>query len=98
MQPTFWGAVYWLCGIGQPLHPDPAPFIDVSSPTVQALIAAAEAHDDRQFCSYVAWSYSRDRVVERRELECETPEYKNRRLMIAAFDRAQAANQQRRIA
>lgn len=35
----FWRALYHLAGIGEPWHPDPAPFVDLTSPTVQALIA-----------------------------------------------------------
>lgn len=81
----FWPWMYWFAGFGGPLEPGVS--VDITAPTVQALIARAGANEERERGGMVAWSYSRDRIVERRELRAESPELKAARLEQAFRDR-----------
>lgn len=84
----FWRLIFFLVGQAEPWDtPDPAWHVDVTSATVQALIARAEANEERERGAYVAWTYSRDRVVERRELSLESEDRKRARLLQASRDR-----------
>jgi hypothetical protein len=93
---AFWRLIYWFSGIGEPWKPSDDNTIDVNRPAVRTMIARARLEERRGRASIVCWTYSRDRVVERRELRCESAEQKQRRLMQARFDRAQA--ERRKIA
>ena len=81
----FWRLIFWIVGTGHPL--ETIETVDLDSHTVQALIARAEANEERERGGFVAWTYSRDRVVERRELACESAEQKAERLERAWADR-----------
>lgn len=95
---TFWPLLYWFVGIGQEWYPhDPDQHVDLTRLSVQALIAESEVYDDRRFGSAVAWSYSRDRIVERRELRIESGELKAARLRRAADDKAREAARELRL-
>jgi hypothetical protein len=83
----FWAVVFWLIGKGAPLECWPGQFVDVSSPTVRRLIARALRNERRERASHIAWTYSRDRIVERRELALESAEQKAARLARAYKDR-----------
>lgn len=86
----FWEWMYWFSGLGQPLDPkNPSLHVDVERPTVRRLLAAGIRADRRERLGRVYWSYSRDRVVERRELRAESPELKAARLEQAFRDRYQ---------
>lgn len=61
--------------------------LDLSSPTLQLLIAKAEANEERERGSMICWSYFRDRVAERRELRTETEFQKRKRLIRARLDK-----------
>lgn len=61
--------------------------VDVTRPAVRRMIARARVDERRERGAGVCWSYSRDRVVERRELGQETFEQKADRLTAAYRDR-----------
>lgn len=91
----FWRLVYAL-SFGEPWskqHGDT--FVDLNRPTLRLLIAESIRRERRERGSMVCWSYSRDRVVERRELRCESPSLKTWRLLAASHDRARAALEHR---
>lgn len=94
----FWRLVFWLAGWGaDPWHHDPAMVVDLDSETVKALIAKAEANEERERGGMVAWTYSRDRVVERRELRIESTYQKAARLRKSANDKAREAARELRL-
>lgn len=93
----FWAFLYWIVGTGDPWYHDPAQVVDVTSQTVQALIARAEANEERERGGMVAWTYARDRVVERRELRLESEIERAARVARARRDRANAALEQMRM-
>jgi hypothetical protein len=61
--------------------------VDVKTPAVRKMIARARLDDRRERGAMVCWSYSRDRVVERRELKVESDELKAARIKKAHRDR-----------
>jgi hypothetical protein len=63
--------------------------LDLKSPALRRMLARAIRAERQERGSMICWSYSRDRVVERRELRCETDEQKRRRLVQAIADRFQ---------
>src|SRR5262245_27924202 len=65
--------------------------VDLNHPTLKLLIEQAEAAAELEIGAMVCWSYSRDRVVERRELSCESAFKKYERLARAAKDRERAS-------
>lgn len=89
----FWRLLFWLVDNGDPWYPDPTITVDLDSPTVRRLIARAIWNERRERGGMVAWTYSRDRVVERRELALESPEQKADRLVRARLDRGAAPTQ-----
>lgn len=87
-EPRFWAWLYWFVGMGRPLNPlNPAMYVEVRTPSVRRLIAQSLRIERRERYGRVAWTYSRDRVVERRELRCESLELKAARLERAYRDR-----------
>lgn len=91
----FWACVYYVVGIGEPWHPrDPTQYVDVTSEMVRLWIVRAEDNEERERGGHVAWTYSRDRVVERRELRLESQAQKDGRLWRARADKLRAQNEQ----
>lgn len=58
------------------------------SPAVRKMMARARLDNMRERGVMICWSYSRDRMVERRELKHESDELKSARLRKAQRDRA----------
>lgn len=80
----------YVIGATEPWDRPASQFVDVTAPSIQMLILRAEANEAREIGSMICWSYSRDRVVERRELRLEPPDQKLDRLLKAAEDKIRA--------
>lgn len=65
--------------------------LDLQSPALRLMIARAIRAERQERGSMICWSYSRDRVVERRELLCESEFQKGDRLHRARIDRESEA-------
>lgn len=61
--------------------------LNVTSKGFRRMVARARLDERRERGAGICWTYSRDRVVERRELRCESAEQKRRRLTSAKQDK-----------
>jgi len=61
--------------------------LDLESPGLRRMLARAIRAERQERGSMICWSYSRDRIVERRELRCESATHQAWRLTKAYRDR-----------
>lgn len=87
----------WLAATDANAPWDRDQFVDLHHPAMQRAIARARLDRRREAGAGVRWTYSRDRVVERRELRIESEIEKAARVAKARRDRLNATMDHMRL-